>query len=179
MKARKATMVLTCAWCSQEFEKPLYDYEKAFRKVEEPTFCSRECADRAHSLRMIGAGNSNHKDGSSYARWFRLMRPLILERDGWQCVACRTPELFQPVVNRGMLIFRSRLVVHHIDEDINNNTPANLVTVCQDCHMTHHKSRKTPFGWFGDYASRTSRSMTCKWKEIAITLQVKFSYITV
>lgn len=33
------------------------------------------------------------------------------------------------------------LSVHHIDLDITNNDPANLMTMCQSCHMKWHGDR--------------------------------------
>lgn len=36
----------------------------------------------------------------------------------------------------------SNLVVHHIDEDISNNMPHNLKTLCRRCHQVEHKCWK-------------------------------------
>jgi hypothetical protein len=99
-------------------------------------YCSKVCADQAHAVRMTGRGNSRYKDGTSYADWFRKMRPLIKERDGDVCRVCST--------------VRPRMVVHHIDERPWNNWPTNLIYLCGSCHAVHHKSAVTPFPWFAD-----------------------------
>jgi hypothetical protein len=33
----------------------------------------------------------------------------------------------------------NNLVIHHIDEDISNNLPRNLTTLCRKCHQIEHK----------------------------------------
>ena len=35
--------------------------------------------------------------------------------------------------------FNSRLVVHHIDDNMTNNDPSNLQTLCKECHNGAHK----------------------------------------
>lgn len=127
-------------------------------------YCGRACASAAHSVRMIGNGNSHFKDGTSYALWFRSIRPLILERDGRKCMVCSLPE-------RGLL-------VHHIDHRPERNEPENLITLCRACHAVHHKSAQTPFPWFADYAVNATRSMTLTWKATTTSLRDKFSSTT-
>lgn len=145
-----------------------------FRPVSHLTqYCGKECADRAHSSRMIGQGNSNYKDGTSYAKWFRSMRPLILERDNSQCVACQESPTITFVRN-GETVTKSGLVVHHIDEDTRNNRAENLITLCHDCHMTHHKSHQTPFPWLPEMAAARSTSMTSRWKARVTSLQTDY-----
>ncbi len=124
-------------------------------------YCSRECANDAHALRMIGAGNSHFKTGTSYAEWFRRMRPLIRERDK-VCRACLNPGR----------------IVHHINQQPWDNWPENLILLCSTCHAVHHKSKRTPFPWFASYAENATRSMTSRWKATATSLQVRFSSTT-
>src|ERR1035437_686495 len=143
-----------CPQCGVEFE-----YSSARR-----VYCDRICANVAHSLRMVGTGNSRYKDGTISASLFRLMRPLIKERDGDVCRVCECPE---------------RLLIHHIDETPWHNQPENLITVCKTCHGVHHKSRQTPFPWFAQYAESATMSMTSRWKETVTSLQRKFASITV
>lgn len=158
---------MTCPTCGTSFRP------KNSRRV----YCSIPCKDSGHSVNQIGPSNSHFKDGTSYAEWFKRMRPLIIERD----VCCRgCGEIPEPLhyVWRGKPATRSRLVVHHIDEDPRHNWPENLILLCSPCHVTHHRSRTTPFGWFGEYAEQASRSMTSKWKATATSLQEKYSYTT-
>ncbi|OPY55512.1 MAG: hypothetical protein A4E48_00039 [Methanosaeta sp. PtaU1.Bin060] len=142
-------------------------------------FCSRECASAAHSERMVGLGNSHYQDGMSYAMWFTQMRPLILERDGHKCVVCGLQEAFTRITWNGQDVQRSNLVIHHLNEAVLDNTPENLVTLCQPCHMIHHKSKSTPYLWFGSYAVEKSLSMTSRWKAATISLRKRFSPTTV
>jgi hypothetical protein len=141
-------------------------------------YCSQECKNAAHSQRMTGAGNSHFKDGTSYAKWFREMRPLIMERDGHCCVACKAPHTLIPFTRQGKTFHRTNLRIHHTDENSANNAAQNLVTLCADCHGVHHKSKMTPFPWFADYAQRASMSMTSRWKETTTSLQTKYSPTT-
>lgn len=137
-------------------------------------FCSRGCANSAHSDRMVGEGNSHFKDGTSYAKWFDEMRAIVLERDGNACAVCDTPNRMVDLGTRK----RSNLHIHHIDSDPKNNLAENLVAMCYTCHAVHHKSKKTPWPWLSEYATAKSMSMTSKLKEIAISLRTKFSSTT-
>ena len=56
----------------------------------------------------------------TYSREFHQKRPAILARDGHQCQVCGAK--------------RSRMTVHHIDENPTNHEESNLVTVCPTCH---------------------------------------------
>lgn len=167
---RRAKKTKPCPQCGKVFE-----YSSARRQ-----YCDRICADAAHSRRQIGAGNSKYKDGTSYAEWFKRMRPLIYERDDHRCRACGLQD--QMVATKRKfgdgVQFKSILIVHHINEMPWDNRPENLILLCQPCHMTHHKSATTPYPWFGDYAESATRSMTYRWTETVTSLQMKFSSTT-
>ena len=80
-KASRRVKILApkvCDICGTEFQP----------KSHRTAYCSRACANKAHSRRMRGAGNSHYKSGTSYATWFKEMRIVILERDRFACVAC-------------------------------------------------------------------------------------------
>ena len=62
--------------------------------------------------------------GDGYPRDFHLMRPLILERDHWNCMAGDCPE------------YGDDMNVHHINADKNDNGPNNLITLCPSCHKS-------------------------------------------
>ena len=112
-------------------------------------------------MRMIGAGNSHYKTGTSYAEWFRRMRPLIRERDK-VCRVCLQPGR----------------VVHHINYQPPDCRPENLILLCASCHIVHHKSKRTPFPWFASYAENATLSMTSRWEATVTSLQARFSSTT-
>ena len=141
-------------------------------------YCGRACANAAHSARMVGAGNAHFKTGTSYAQWFRLMRPLILQRDQYQCRVCTAPDRPYPVTRAGKTTLRSSLLVHHINERPQDNRPQNLIVLCKTCHAVHHKSAVTPYDWFASYAATATRSMTSRWKATATSLRKKYSPTT-
>ena len=157
-----------CPQCGVEF----------IPKSNRTVYCSRECANVAHSERMKGRGNSHFKDGTSYALWFDEMRPLILQRDGHRCANCNRKEKAKIIIWRGKERPKSNLAVHHIDEDVANNRAENLVTLCQKCHHRHHNSERYRLPWLGEYAQRASESMTSEWRERTTTLLTRFSSIT-
>lgn len=132
-------------------------------KSSRAQFCSRRCADKAHSLRMRGAGNPHFKTGDSYTKLFIEMRPLIQERDGG-CVVCGTT--------------KGRMPVHHIDSDPKNNDPKNLIWLCQPHHSRHHKSAQTPYPWFAGYAAKATSSMTSRWRAATTSLLEGYSSTT-
>lgn len=99
-------------------------------------FCSRECANRAHSRRMAGKGNPMWKHGATplrqqphSARAFRHARLEVLKRDGNACVVCQKNNI--------------RLEVHHLDNYPMNNASLNLVTLCCKHHVYSHKMIRT------------------------------------
>jgi hypothetical protein len=141
-------------------------------------YCSRSCANAAHSDRMVGSGNSKYKNGQSYALWFRSMRPLIMEREKWCCATCGAPEQPIPFTRKGKVSYRSNFHVHHIDENPSDNRAENLVALCGTCHATHHHSAVTPWPLLGQYAEAASASMTSKWQARVTSLQTRYSYIT-
>lgn len=135
-------------------------------------YCSPVCKNLAHSLRMSGTGNSHFKTGTSYVKLFYAMRPLILERDGHACVLCGIQECTtttnHPINNK-----RSNMIVHHLDLNPRNNVAANLLTLCQHCHATHHHSFVTPYKTLPEIVQRNMSSMTSKLRELITTLQTK------
>lgn len=131
IKNRKLKPIL-CEVCDVEF------YPKSSRTK----YCSMECKNEAHSKRMTGLGNSRYIDGMSYNKEFQYMKLIIKERDNNQCVICKQIEKRRFYTKNGNLISKTNLHVHHIDENIKNNTEMNLITVCDKCHMKIHKTKK-------------------------------------
>jgi len=140
-------------------------------KTSRSTFCSRECANRAHSKKMRGKGNPHYRDGTSYAKWFTEMRPLILERDKHICVTCGQREQKRILYWMKRPIVRTNLIIHHIDENPRNNVADNLVTMCKTCHAVHHKSSTTPFPQLQEYTHQANLSMTYRLRTAITSLQ--------
>ncbi|MFB7113466.1 HNH endonuclease [Streptomyces sp. NPDC056291] len=160
-------------------EKPCKQCTKPFRPRSSRTeYCCRDCSNLAHAWRQTGSGNSRFKHGNSYAAWFRAMRPLILDRDGRRCVACKSPETFMTVIRKGKAQQRTTFHVHHINANSRDNRPENLVSLCKTCHAVHHKSSTTPWPWFAQYAKDASAFMTSRWKARATSLQARYSFTT-
>lgn len=55
---------------------------------------------------------------------FKQIKPEVLRRDG-RCRFCG-------------LAFPKYLEIHHIDDDHSNQSPENLLTTCNWCHLVHH-----------------------------------------
>jgi len=115
-------------------------------------YCSRNCADEAHSKRMIGRNNPNYKRGytntkrSSTTGLFNALRVLALKRDNYTCAVCGREDKDLNKKDGDWL------VVHHCDHNPFNNRLDNYITLCQSCHMVHHKSNETPYPWFEEEA---------------------------
>lgn len=152
-----------CLMCLDEF----------MPRSSRSTYCSPMCKNLAHSLRMAGAGNSRYKNGMSYAKHFREIRPLILERDSHSCAQCGIQEctkIIQHPINKK----RSNLSIHHIDLNPRNNMAENLVALCQRCHAIHHHSLMTPFKALQEIALKNTTSMTSKLREQITSLQTGY-----
>jgi 5-methylcytosine-specific restriction endonuclease McrA len=153
-----------------------------FRPISHRTvYCSKQCQNYAHSVRMRGKGNSHYKSGASYADWFRKMRPIVLERDGHECAVCGAVNdrktTRRPLKNGGYQV-RSTLAIHHIDHNPANNRVENLISLCFQCHKSHHRitdaGRLTPFPQLPHLAQSRSQCMTSKLKAIATSLQTVY-----
>lgn len=81
---------------------------------------------RVHQL--ISGYHRNNKGLKDKGGWYRQIRNRIIQRDGGRCQKCGATK---------------NLVIHHLDGDDNNNAFPNLITLCNECHLTLHR----PDGW--------------------------------
>ena len=149
-----------CPHCGEEFSG-IYGRQ----------FCSRECADSVHSLRMRGSKNSKYRGPKiAYSNQFRAMRPLIRMRDENCCVNCET------IGRMTRLNYRPRLSlqVHHIDEDPTNNNPENLITMCESCHKRHHAGALAISKKLSGIATERTMFMTSRLKAATTSLLKDF-----
>lgn len=95
------------------------------------------------------------KGGSSYEKYgygfTSVLKESVRNRDGRKCVCCECPEIE----------LGKRLSVHHIDENKNNNVEDNLVSLCQDCHIKIHWSKKDWANFLKDKLSKV-KELLCR-----------------
>jgi len=60
------------------------------------------------------------------------LKYIIRKRDGYKCVECGCPEKEM----------KTKLSIHHIDENKNNNIENNLISLCKSCHSKVHWAKK-------------------------------------
>lgn len=90
-------------------------------------YCSRTCANRAHSRAMKGIGNPNYihgMGGGEYSEEFKRLSKLVRKRERHCCFLCGKTKR-----ENG-----KNLDVHHIDWDKTNDCMENLVAICMSCH---------------------------------------------
>lgn len=93
-------------------------YETTPRLLARTRYCGRKCANAANARRrnrLKGEANPSYKSGIGIYR-----RQLKTE-----CERCASTRF---------------LLIHHRDENRENNTPNNLETLCKRCHQHHHGS---------------------------------------
>ena len=86
--------------------------------------------------------------GDDYPRDFRMIAPLILERDHWSCMAGDCPE------------YGEGLHVHHINHNKNDNVPNNLISLCGSCHGKVHQAQAHGDPVMNDQLKVTARRRT-------------------
>ncbi len=106
-------------------------------------YCSRECFEASHKIRMRDSGNPAFIDGRSFNKrsyrgpdWDEI-RLRIYKRDNFTCQDCGIKcESKRDAVFPGNVI-----QCHHIEKYsvAQNNSDENLVTLCLDCHSEADK----------------------------------------
>lgn len=83
---------------------------------------------------LKGKDNPAYKHGEARGRkrlgFTESLKQLIRNRDNNICQMCGRKR------NKKEIEFD----VHHIDENKNNPSPDNLVTLCRSCHSSHHRN---------------------------------------
>jgi len=132
IRKAKPVVVKKCEFCKKEFTPPINNYAKC---------CSQQCQEknyRKNNRDKVNKAKREYarKNPEKTRRWcmnahnkkrFGGNRRKVLERDIFTCTNC--PKSYPEY----------RLAVHHKDEDKQNNTMENLITLCCSCHAKEHK----------------------------------------
>lgn len=87
---------------------------------------ARKLAQLAVSRRKRGKKSIKLNRGKEYhPNWIEI-RKVIYERDGWTCQECG-----KRCHGNGT---KDKIQCHHVDYNIKNNNPKNLITLCASCH---------------------------------------------
>lgn len=128
LSAMRAKEIRYCTVCNEEF---------VINKGMLNKYCSRECADLAHSFLMRGEGNTNYVDGNSHRRhpheFNNKLKKVIRLRDNYTCQICGVIEEVD---------YYRALDVHHADYDKTNNEESNLISLCKKCHSRTNGNRE-------------------------------------
>jgi 5-methylcytosine-specific restriction endonuclease McrA len=87
-------------------------------------YCPEQAHIRGRCLRHSKDANLRHNNAHTeyQTKEYRRARELCLARCYYQCLHCgRTRKLH----------------CHHIDHNRSNNSPENLMVLCESCHMTY------------------------------------------
>lgn len=139
-------------------------------KNGEGKYCSLTCRNLAYKETRKGSGNSQFgthwQAGKNNPNWkcgnvrkngytwdWSQIKKLVKKRDNFKCRLCGI----------GYGHYKRDHAVHHIDENKQNNSLENLITLCVGCHCKIHKphlnspvSRKASEG--GDVNANSAKS---------------------
>lgn len=132
IEANRKPVIKKCLNCKKEFKA---DVRAPFTR-----YCSRECQVKDFKERNRDRINENKREWYSKNKdkvylmnqkakdkaRFGGNRRKAMSRDKFQCTQCDKQYPY------------FRLAVHHIDEDKQNNTLDNLITLCCSCHAKVH-----------------------------------------
>ncbi len=97
-------------------------------------FHARKNLFKEGKINIFGKNNPNWKNGISFepypSEFNRKIKQQIKKRDNYICQA------------KDINSCKGDLVIHHIDYDKNNNTPQNLVTVCNKHNSFFNSNRE-------------------------------------
>ena len=113
-------MYVKCGTCGKE----IYRKPRALRVAKTKNyFCTKSCQTIWRNGLYVGPKHKSWKHGRSSAASRTALKHTLKEK---VCEICRTKDT-------------RVLAVHHIDRDRTNNTTANLVWLCHNCHfLVHH-----------------------------------------
>lgn len=99
-----------CELCGTEFYTRQSDINRGWGR-----FCSRNC--------NASYGNTVRSDGTSRSNTRKIAREIYIKRNGMpHCNHCGA----------------SPADVHHLNEDVLDNSAENLIALCRSCHIAYH-----------------------------------------
>ncbi len=125
---------LRCPVCGKSFHRLPHQMFKSKRTM---AFCSKRC-----SSWVDGRGNAPYP-----ATWTKAFKESIRVRDGHHCKLCGRARA---------KISKGKLHVHHIDHNPNNVSPANLISLCHECHTGRVHANKHSATLRREWAARLS-----------------------
>lgn len=91
--------------------------------------CSVEFLSETTKIKMCPQCKNFYTNKIGYPKLYYKNRKIVFERDEHKCQCCGCEE-------NG--VNTNSLIVHHIDIDRGNNSLSNLITLCNQCHMSIH-----------------------------------------
>lgn len=116
------SMLKKCPKCAKGFSSRWIERDNRYYR-----YCSIKCTrsdNTGEKSPSFKHGLTCTRTNPHNSRFFQRARPIVKERDGFQCVVCGDG--------------KSTLDVHHINHDPKCNDVTNLVTLCGSCHNKHH-----------------------------------------
>ncbi len=124
--------LLTCEVCGKDF------YRKRTH-VQDHVFCGFECYGKWCSQFRMGDVHPNWRGGPITSRGpnWKEQNTLARERDGHICQLCGDDGSIQPLDVHHIIPFRTfGYIVGENDNYIAANELSNLITLCNQCHLT-------------------------------------------
>lgn len=130
-------MLLTCIDCGNEFEANRKDVLRCVScKKKHRSLQVMQSRKKFHPEIEIGVGSGKAKNnlpGPTNQSWktgITAYRKLVTKE---HCAYCGSTK---------------NLLIHHIDENRNNNEVTNLIVLCKSCHQKHHCQRSPITGQY-------------------------------
>ena len=116
----KKGRVTVCATCNTNLIRVPSDFLNSKSKL---FFCNKSCQTIWRNKEYSGKKHSQWKGGRSVYRKIQMSKHISK-----QCFLCKISDA-------------RVIIVHHLDENRNNNIGSNLIWLCRNCHHLVHYDR--------------------------------------